>query len=105
MGRLAEPAHDVGRGRGVQRRSRPDLGQAKFAKLGRAQFDTGDRLGDPEIQASLHADEDPGAEDADGSNDSGEGARYLYANPQTGAGSTEPFEDAETDPYEVVNTG
>ena len=79
-------------------------GQAKFAKLGRAQFDTGDRLGDPEIQASLHADEDPEREDAE-AEDRADGARYLYPNPQTVGGFDRTVQDAETDPYQVVNTG
>lgn len=79
-------------------------GQAKFAKPGRAQFDTGDRLGDPEIQATLHADEDPEQEDAE-AQDSADGARYLYANPQTVGGFDRTVQDAETDPYQVVNIG
>ena len=81
-------------------------GQTKFAKLGRAQFDTGDRLGDPEIQASLHVDELQGSAAAEPDSDgSGEGARYMYPDPPDPQGFDRTIEDAETDPYEVVNSG
>ena len=81
-------------------------GQTKFAKLGRAQFDTGDRLGDPEIQASLHVDELRGERRRRaGLRRQRRGGALHVPGPADPQGFDRTVEDAETDPYEVVNSG
>ncbi len=79
-------------------------GQAKFAKRARVQVDTADRLGDPDIQASLHADEDPGGSESE-TDDRSEASRDRYPNAQSEGPFGRAVQDAETDPYEVVSTG